>query len=65
MKKKEEKTPARFVAVRELRYPDAETGEEVCKQPGEEVTGLAQSSLALELEAGNVEVIPTTPDPLD
>jgi hypothetical protein len=55
MPDKKKALPVRHIAVRELRYPHAETGEEIHISPGESVHDLAELSLKLELKAGNVK----------
>lgn len=52
-KKKDEKAQ-RYIAVRQLVYPHANTGKEITVAPGKVVHDMAEESLALEIEAGNV-----------
>jgi hypothetical protein len=51
---KKQPTGSKYTAVRQLIYPDAKSGEEIIVEPGGEVTSISASSLALEIEAGNI-----------
>lgn len=46
----------KYIAKAQLIYPHRETGEEIKVEQGSEVLHLADSSLQLEIEAGNIEI---------
>lgn len=51
---KKQATETKYIAKRQLIYPHATTGEEVKVEIGEAVKNMSESSLALEIKAGNV-----------